>query len=124
MPARKPEELDRLFAAALNRGDVDALVSLYETDGCLVLEPGKVAKGPKALREAMAGFVAMKPTMTIEVSKIAETDDVAFTSARWSVDGTGPDGKPTHMEGHSVELCRRQPNGEWRFAIDSPFGLG
>ena len=43
MPARKPEELDRLFAAALNRGDVDALVSLYETDGCLVLEPGKVA---------------------------------------------------------------------------------
>ena len=124
MPARTPEELDRLFAEALDAGNLEALVALYEPRGCLVLEAGKVAHGTAALREALAGFVAMKPKITIEVSKIAEVEDIAFTSGKWTLEGTGPDGKSTRVEGRSVEVCRRQPNGEWRYAIDSAFGLG
>jgi ketosteroid isomerase-like protein len=124
MPARTPEELDPLFAEALNAGNVEGVVALYEPQACLVLEPGKVAKGTAALRDEIAGLVAMKPKMTIETSKVAEAEGVAFLSGKWTIDGTGPDGKPTRMEGRSVEVCRRQPSGEWRFAIDSPFGLG
>ncbi len=41
MPAHKPEELDELFAQALNSGDLDALVDLYEPQACLEHQRGK-----------------------------------------------------------------------------------
>jgi ketosteroid isomerase-like protein len=62
--------------------------------------------------------------MVVETSTIAESGDVALTSAHWTLDGTGPDGKPAHMEARSAEIARRQPNGEWLYVVDSAFGLG
>jgi ketosteroid isomerase-like protein len=36
---------------------------------------------------------------------------------------TGPDGKPAQVSGQSVEVVRRQANGDWLFVIDEPFGV-
>ena len=123
MPARSPEELDRLFVEALNAGHLEALVALYEPDATLTLQPGQVVSGTQAIREALGAFVAMKPTMTLEVKTLAQTADLALTSARWELTSTGPDGSLVTTRGHSVEVSRRQPDGTWRFVIDSPWGL-
>jgi ketosteroid isomerase-like protein len=56
MPARTPEELDVLFAKAINAGDIEAAVKLYEPGACLMPEPGQVVSGAKAVREALGGF--------------------------------------------------------------------
>jgi hypothetical protein len=45
MPARKPEELDVLFAEAINAGDIEALIKLYEPGPSLMPEPGEVVSG-------------------------------------------------------------------------------
>ena len=45
MPARSPEEVDALFEKALNAGDIDGLVALYEPDATLIPQPGQEAKG-------------------------------------------------------------------------------
>ena len=45
MPARNPEELVRLFSEALNSGNLDALVALYEPQATLTPEPGQVVTG-------------------------------------------------------------------------------
>jgi uncharacterized protein (TIGR02246 family) len=123
VPARKPEELDLLFAQALNAGDIDAMMKLYEPGACLMPEPGQVVSGTKAVREALGAFLALKPKIKLDVKKLAETGDVAFTSAKWVLEGTGPDGSPVKMEGHSAEFSRKQPDGTWLFVIDNPFGL-
>ena len=124
MPARNPEELDRLFSDALNSGNLDALVALYEPHATLTPEPGQVVTGTQAIREALSAFVAIKPTITLEVKTLAQTGDLALTSAKWVLSGTGPDGDHTTMSGHSVEVSRRQPDGSWLFVIDTPWGLG
>ena len=36
MPARTPEELDVLFASAINAGDIEAVIKLYEPGACLM----------------------------------------------------------------------------------------
>ena len=90
MPAHTPEDLDVLFASAINFGDIEAVMKLYEPTACLTPEPGEVVSG---------------------------------TTAKWVLEGTGPDGKPMRMEGQSAEVARRQPDGTWRFAIDNPHGL-
>ena len=123
MPARNPEELDRLFSEALNAGNLEALVALYEPQATLTPEPGHVVTGAQAIREALRAFVALKPTLTLDVKTLAQTGDLALTSAKWVLSGTGPDGHQTTMSGHSVEVSRRQPDGSWLFVIDTPWGL-
>jgi uncharacterized protein (TIGR02246 family) len=118
-----PVELDRLFEQALNAGDIDALVGLYEPQAALMPSPGKVVTGAEAIREALAGFLAGKPTITTSGRLVAQTGDIALLANRWTLAMTGPDGKPTTMSGNAVEVARRQPDGHWLFAIDMPFGM-
>lgn len=123
MAARNPVELDRLFEQALNAGDIGALVALYEPNAALMPSPGKVVTGAAAIREALAGFLAAKPTITTSGKLVAQTGDIALLANRWTLALTGPDGKPTTMNGDAVEIARRQPAGHWLFAMDMPFGM-
>jgi ketosteroid isomerase-like protein len=124
MPARTPEELDALFAPALTAGNLDGLLALYERNATLVAQPGYTVTGTAGIREALQGFIAMKPTLTIlETKTIAQTDEIALTSSTWRLAGTGSDGHPLTMSGQSAEVARRQADGTWRFVIDSPWGL-
>jgi ketosteroid isomerase-like protein len=107
--SRTPEELDVLFAKAINAGDIEAVVKLYEPGACLMPQPGQVVSGTKAVREALGGFIAMKPRITLDVKKLAETEGIALTTSKWVLEGTGPDGKPLTIEGQSAEIARRQP---------------
>ena len=123
MPARKPEECDTLLIEAANRGDLEAAVALYEPNASFVLESGEVVTGLAAVREVMQGFLALKPRFTIEVKAVQSGDgSLALTRAKWSMTGTGPDGKPVTMSGNSTEVVRRQSDGTWRFVIDNPRG--
>ena len=124
MPAHDPQDVDRLFAAALNAGDLDALVALYEPQAALTPEPGKTVPGHAAIREALSGFVAGKPRIEIVPRVIAQTGDLALVSARWKLSMTGPDGNPAEIAGQSVEVLRKQAAGHWLFALDEPFGVG
>jgi ketosteroid isomerase-like protein len=123
MPARTPEELDVLFASAISAGDIEGVMKLYEPSACLMADPGEVVSGTRAIRDALGGFIAMKPTLTLEAKKLAEAGGIALTTAKWVLEGTGPDGKPLRMEGQSAEVARRQPDGTWLFVIDNPYGL-
>ena len=123
MGARAPEDLDRLFAVALNSGDLEALMSLYEPQASLRPAPGQVVQGHAAIRTALSGFIAMKPTIELEPRVLGQCNDVALITARWTLKGTGADGAPVQMSGNSVEVARRQPDGTWLFAIDTPWGL-
>jgi ketosteroid isomerase-like protein len=86
-------------------------------------EPGQVASGTKAVREALTGLLALTPRIKLDVKKLAETGDIALTTSKWVLEGTGSDGKPVKAEGQSAEVARRQPDGTWLFVIDNPHGL-
>jgi uncharacterized protein (TIGR02246 family) len=124
MSARTPEDVDRLFAENLSAGKLDALVALYEPQATLMPSPGKLVTGTAAIRESLTGFLAGKPKMTLTTRLVAQTGELAVTSAKWQLAMTGPDGKPATMTGESVEVVRRQPDGSWRAVIDLPFGAG
>ena len=123
MPARKPEDCDLLLIEALNKGDLEAALALFEPNASFVLDSGQVVTGVAAIREVMQGFLALKPKMTMEVKAVQNGDEnVALTRGKWSLSGTGPDGKPVTMTHNSTEVVRRQPDGSWKFIIDNPRG--
>ena len=97
-------------------------MATYEPQPSMVAQTGQVAEGRAAVREAISGFLAMKPTLTPEKYKIVLANDLALAIIKWSLKGTGPDGQPVRTQGTSSDVIRRQPDGRWLFAIDNPYG--
>jgi ketosteroid isomerase-like protein len=123
MPARSPEELDRLFATAMNAGNLEAIMALYEPGASLGSAPGRVVTGTAAIRRVVAEHVAGKPKITVTPKLLAQAGDIALVATSWSVAGTGGDGKPFNINGQAAEVCRRQKDGTWLYVIDYPYGL-
>jgi ketosteroid isomerase-like protein len=122
MGAQTPDQLHPLFLAAFNRGDLDAILALYEPQASLVPQPGLVTQGQDANGQALQQFLALKGQMSMTTSFAIPNGDLALLRSQWSLIGTGPDGKRIELGGRSIEIARRQPNGEWLFVIDHPFG--
>jgi uncharacterized protein (TIGR02246 family) len=116
--------LHHLWADGVNRGDLDALDTLYEPDAAFVSAPGTVVTGSSAIRDANAALVALNPTATLDHLTTVRSGDLALLISRWSLDGTGPDGEAVHVASQTSDVARRQADGTWRFAIDNPWGDG
>ena len=123
MGARDPAENHRIFREAVNAGDVDALAALYEPDAVYVAGPGQPVVGRKAIRSALAGWLATKPRLRLDLAGLTVAGDVALERTRWTVVMPGPDGTPAESSGSSSVVLRRQSDGTWLMAVDDP-GIG
>ncbi len=121
MPVQDPRQAHQVWGDTFNRGDIEGLVALYAPDATIVAEPGREVRGKDAIRAALEGFLATKGTMTMETRSVVVAGDIALTSGRWSLRGTGADGQPIAMESNSSEVWRRQPDGSWLTIIDHPW---
>lgn len=120
--ARTARDVDRIFVDAMNRGDIDAVMSLYSEDTVFVQAPGEpVLKGLTALRETIEQFLAMKPKLKVELMQYVEADDIAFFTVRWELTGTDAAGIPVFLTSYDGNVVRRQADGSWKTLIDNPF---
>jgi len=115
MPATKPREIHTLFLDAFNRGDVEALVALYEPGALLVTGRG-TAVGHEAIREAYQHILAGGSRMELRTHVVLESGDgLAVLHAGWTFHRGG-----SATPGLSTEVVRRQTDGSWLFVIDEP----
>lgn len=122
MPVTTPEALHALWIDEVNRGNLDAVVALYEPTAAFAVQPGQVVHGISAIREALAGLFALAPCGTLENLAVVGAGDLALLVSRWSLTGTGSDGEPVSLGGQTADVARRQVDGTWRLAIDNPWG--
>ncbi len=123
MPARKPQDLPRLFIEAFNAGDLDAIMALYEPDAVLAPQPGQQVSGTEAIREAISGFFALNPRFEGQTKRLLQAGDLALAHLAWRIIGTGPDGNPIELTDTSADVFRRQPDGTWLIVIDNPWTI-
>lgn len=120
MAARSPADVDRLFGEYANAGDLDALVGLYEPTAVLAMVPGgPPLVGTAAIRDGLAGFLATKPRLEMNVVKVIRAGDdlaILYNDFRQTA--------PEPLAGKAIEVVRRQADGTWRFVIDDPFARG
>ena len=122
MKTAKPIDAILQLTEGINKGDVENAVAAYEPGASLVAQPGQVVTGTQALRQALAGFIALKPILTTEMYKLIESGDIALYLSRWKLTGKDPQGKEVKMAGTSSDILRRQPDGRWLIALDNPWG--
>jgi uncharacterized protein (TIGR02246 family) len=117
-----PEELLKSVVDGINAGDLEALMTLYEPEAAFAAQPGTLAHGPAGIRGALSGFIAMKGTLDLKVTRVLQASDLALVAGDWTFAGTAPDGSPVNLRGHNADVLRRQADGSWRFVIDNPWG--
>jgi ketosteroid isomerase-like protein len=113
---------DAEWAAMASEGrDVEAILS-YWTDDAVVLPPGLPAViGKPALREYVKGSQQISGfSITWSSSDVAFSPDgnLAYMFSENAVTLNGADGKPATKAGRAVTIWRREPDGEWRCAVD------
>lgn len=122
MSTATPEQVLESIVTGINSGDLDGLMSLYESGAAFATEPGSLAHGIPGVREALAGFVSMKGNLDLRVTRVLTAGDLALVVGVWTFDGTGPDGEPVRLASENADVLRRQEDGTWRFVIDNPWG--
>jgi|SRR5271165_7014450 len=105
--AIQPEDLDRLFLERANSGDLDGVVSLYDTNAQLALPSGEIVSGANNIRRVYEELLAAKTQFQGEVQPAIRNGNIALTSTRLP-------------KGITIEVAQRQPDGSWLWIIDQP----
>ncbi|HEY7621096.1 MAG TPA: nuclear transport factor 2 family protein [Solirubrobacteraceae bacterium] len=120
MPARRPEEIHALIAAAISDGDADAFTALHEPTATIVVPPdGRRVTGGAAIRDAIDSVLALRPVLRIEVVDTIQADGLALSHGRWTLAGSDG-GELIEISGLGTMVSRRQPDGSWRIVLDHP----
>ena len=117
-----PEQVLRSIVDGINRGDLDALLTLYEPHAAFAIQPGHLRHGLPGVAQALSGFVAMRGQLDLEVTRVLEVGDLALVTTVWSFAGTAGDGESVKLAARSADVLRRQDDGSWRLVIDNPWG--
>lgn len=118
MLATSPEEICRLFKRFMAEGDLESLVSLYDTAAVFLNQSGEIKKGEEGLREMLTPLAAARPVFDFNIRQIIRSGDIALMHTDWKV--TAP---PESFQ-YAIEVARRQPDGSWRWLIGDPFSVG
>ncbi|GEC10484.1 hypothetical protein SSP24_81390 [Streptomyces spinoverrucosus] len=115
------EEHLAFYVRTFNEGDADAINRLYTEEAVSVWEPGKPLSG--AERKAnLAEFLTLRPKLTAKIRESHVTTDTALLSVDWTMEIDGEDGKRESFGGLATDVLRRGADGNWRYAIDDPYG--
>jgi ketosteroid isomerase-like protein len=113
---------DAEWAALASEGrQVERMLS-YWTDDARVYPPGlPVVNGKAALRDYVEGALAIPGfhiTWTSSEASLSPDGRMAFMLSTNEVTLPGPDGRPVTAYGRAVTVWRKEPDGDWRCAID------
>lgn len=122
MNESEPDDVHRTYMEAINTGNIDSLISLYESDACFVLQPGQIVNGVENIHKIHKNFINMNGKMDAKVKRVIKTKNLALVITDWSFTGTGTDGQPVHLVSSATDVMRKQSDGTWRIIIDNPWG--
>ena len=118
----RPEDMYPALAAALNAGEIDAAVALYEPGAVFITSTGEVAGTTAAIRAEFQTVVDSKLTMSGEAVKVITAGDLALVFVAWHASAPGPSGSPVELDGISTDVLRRQADATWLSVLDNPIG--
>jgi ketosteroid isomerase-like protein len=121
MAVTQPEEMNAAFAEAVNSGDLERMLALYEPEAVLAPRAGERAYGLGEIRAALRDLLSLDGEMESRNVWCIQVGELALLRGEWRLRGTAPDGSPLELASRTAEVARRQPDGSWLYVIDHAF---
>lgn len=121
---RQPDDVSRVLVQALETGDIETSVAVYEASAVLFSKSGRTMTGLDEIRKNNAALIALKPTFDIAFIKFTLSGDGTLATNRMKANLSWKDaeGKLLEASVDTLEVLRKQEDGSWRYIIDDPYG--
>ena len=120
-----PTEPEGVFPSLIERfnsGKVSAIMALHEPKSVFIANDGRTITDHAEIADRLEQDVKLGLPLKGTVRHVFVADNIAEIVVDWSIDGTGPDGKPVHLGGSASDIARRGADGRWRYVIDNNQG--
>jgi uncharacterized protein (TIGR02246 family) len=112
-----PARLPFAYADALNAGDADAVLALFDQDATMRTFTGELLTDREALRAETIHTIATQARLTNKPKFTQIGGDTALSVVDWDLEATLPDGTRISPTGTTTAVARRSDDGSWRFAV-------
>jgi uncharacterized protein (TIGR02246 family) len=112
-----PARLPFAYADALNAGDADAVLALFQQDATMRTFTGEVLTGWEALHAETVHSIAAQARLTNKPKVTLIGGDTALIIVDWNLEATLPDGTRISPTGTTTAVARPSADGSWRFAV-------
>ena len=117
MNAYEPGEASTLFERYFAEGDLDGLMSLYESEAVFPTATA-TATGRDEIRHTLKAYLDSGAKLVFGEPLVFPVGELALVHTPWTMHM--PSGSSS--EGATAEVLRRQADGTWKFVIDNPDG--
>jgi uncharacterized protein (TIGR02246 family) len=124
MPGKNPPEVIYQLHDAINRGDIETILTSSEPEATFVVGPGTFAVGTDESRKSFEEILRSAPTLKTEKENVIEIGEIAWVNIKWTLSGTAPDASSISAGGYASSVLHRQHDGRWLVKIDNPLGAG
>ncbi|HJU83378.1 MAG TPA: nuclear transport factor 2 family protein [Holophagaceae bacterium] len=117
----KAQALNDAFAAAMVKGDAEAIAEAYTQDAELFFFKGETPKGRVAIRATLDGMLKgmQVKAMAITSEETYRLGADLFDQGHYEMT-TVADGKETTAKGRYLQILRKGTDGKWRLWRDCP----
>ena len=124
MSGKRAAQLSESYCRSFHARDLAGIVALYEEDALLV-RPNREVRGLAAIEAAFRETLATTTITSLTLVRATERQqgDLCLVVSTWAVERAGAGGEARSSEATTLEVCRRQTNGEWKIIIDDPITL-
>ena len=112
--AEQIHERSKSCLAAMNRGDIDAVMDHYTDDAILLFSNVAPVRGSEAIRSHWESVADPNRSASLDTESITVVGDVAYEVGFYGVEeqGEGTGG------GKNVVVWRKGDDGKWRLQVD------
>ncbi len=118
MLASSPEHAVHLLDEAINRGDIEALMKLYDDQALVTPQPDAEARGTDAIRAMYGHFLQPGVSAHQLVTRVLQADNIALFLSHWTL--TTPNAPAQTFT--ATVVFRKGSDGGWKALIDNPCG--
>ena len=118
----EPADFPHAFDTALNAGDIDRLLALYDDDAVIRVQSGETLSGSAAVRAEMEKLIVAKAKITNTLRHIFQHGTTALIIVDYVLRLTMPDGMPALVNGTATNVIEAHPGRGWLMIVANPQG--
>ena len=119
---QEPSNFPTAFDHALNAGNLEELLSLYDERAIIRTTDSRVEQGHVAIRVEMEKLIASKAAIVNKTRHTFQSGDTALIVVDWDLSLSTPDGQRVQRCETATNVLKNDPHLGWRIGRGQPTG--